>query len=419
MRATPEGVWRNAEFLKLWIGGTVSAIGSQVTVLAMPLIAVLIFGAGPSQTGLLTAASYAPMLVFGLPAGAWVDRLRRRPVRIAADLGSALIIGCVPIAAFLGLLRLEQLFLVAFLAGTLTVFARLSVSTLLPSLVGRPRLLEANGALLTSFSLALICGPPLAGLLVQVVAAPFVLLIDAASFLVSAACFVALREPPPAPRAPTRLALLVEIGEGLRWLCHNAVLLRVTVSIGLANIAWFAVQAVLVPYATRDLQLSPALLGLALGATGPASLLGSLLAARSARRFGLGRTLVASLSGELLSRVVLILAGGPPLTAALGLGLSQAMFGFTAPMWDVNANSLRQTMAPERLLGRVTAASTFVGLGTAPIGALLGGWTGEVAGLRTALIGTAVVTLCALVCLVASPVPALRTPAALLDSTRP
>jgi len=111
----------------------------------MPLIAVLIFGAGPAQTGLLTAASYAPLLVFGLPAGAWVDRLRRRPVRIAADLGSALVIGRQPIAAFLGLLRLDQLFLVAFLAGTLTVFARLSVSTLLPSLVGRPRLLEANG----------------------------------------------------------------------------------------------------------------------------------------------------------------------------------------------------------------------------------------------------------------------------------
>jgi predicted MFS family arabinose efflux permease len=406
------GVWRNPDFLKLWLGGSISAIGSQVTVLAMPLIAVLSFGAGPAETGVMTAAGFAPMLILGLPAGAWIDRMRRRPVRIAADLASALVVGCVPLAGFLGVLRLEHLYVVAFLGGTLTIFARLTVSAMLPPLVGRNHLIEANGALMTSFSLAQIAGPALAGLLVQVVAPPVVLLVDATSFLVSAGCFVMLREPPSPPRERTGSSMGEEIVEGLRWLRNDAVLFRLTVSIGLANLAWFGVQAVLVPFATRELQLTPALLGLALGVTGPTSRLGAVLAARAARRIGLGPTLIVSLSGEFLSRVVLLLAGGPPLAAAGVVGLSQAIFGFIAPLWDVNANSLRQSVTPQRLIGRVTAASGFVGMGTAPIGALMGGWIGEIAGPRIALLTAACITLAAVGCLWSSPMPRQRTPPA-------
>ena len=158
-------------------------------------------------------------------------------------------------------------------------------------------------------------------------------------------------------------------------------------------------------YATRDLGISPALLGLALGAIGPASLIGAMVAGQTARRIGLGPTLVLSLTGEALSRVLLLLATGSPETPALYIALSQALFGFIAPLWDVNANSLRQTATPERLLGRVSAATLFVGVGMAPIGALLAGWIGEVAGMRAALVGTTLVTLIALVVLVRSPVP--------------
>jgi len=402
------GLWRNREFRKLWLGGLVSAVGSQVTALAVPLTAVLVFGAGPAETGLLTAAGFAPVLLFGLPAGAWIDRLRRRPVRIAADLGSAVLVGAIPAAAVLGVLRLEHLYLLTFLAGTCAVMARLAVSALLPTLVGRGQLLEANSALLTSFSLAQILGPSLAGVLVQVVAPPLALLADAASFLVSAACFGALREPPAPPRPTASANLLREIGEGLRWLRGDVVLFRLALSIGLANLAWYAVQAVVVPFATRDLALSPALLGLALAAAGPATLLGALLAAPAARRFGLGPTMVAALSGEALSRILLLLAGGPPMVAALTLALSQAVFGFIAPLWDVNANSLRGAVTPERLLGRVSAASVVIGGGSAPVGALLGGWVGEIAGPRAALLGAALVTFAAVACLLASPVPRVR-----------
>jgi MFS family permease len=406
------GLWRQPEFLKLWIGSSISTVGSQVTILALPLTAVIIFDAGPAETGLLTAAGVAPNVLVGLFAGAWIDRVPRRPIRIAADLGSALAIASVPLAAVLGVLRIEHLYLATFLAGCCAVCSRISASAMLPSLVGRANLLDANGKLIMSFSLAQIAGPSLAGVLVQALSAPLALLADAASFVVSALCVWRVRLHESRLPVESRKSIWHEVMQGLVWLRAEPILFRLTLSIGLANLAWYGVQAVIVVYATRDLELSPALLGLALAATGPAGLVGAFLAAPLARRFGVGPVLVASLTGEAASRVVLVAAGGPPLAAALWIGLSQVLFGFIAPLWDVNANSLRQSATPERLLGRVSAASTFVGVGMAPIGALLAGWIGEIAGLRAALLETTVVTLIALAVLVRSSVPRLRDPAA-------
>jgi predicted MFS family arabinose efflux permease len=406
-----ERLWSHPEFLKLWIGSSISMVGSQVTVLALPLTAVFIFGAGPAETGMLTAAGVAPMALFGLIAGAWVDRLPRRPTRIAADVGSALVIASVPAAALLGVLRLEHLYLATFVAGCFALWSRISLSAMMPSLVGRQNLLEANSKMIMSFSVAQIAGPSLAGVLVQALTAPLALLADAFSFVVSALCVWRVRLQERTASAKGRQSIWREVLQGLVWLRGEPILFRLTLSIGLANVAWYGVQAVLVVYATRDLELSPALLGVALGAMGPSSLVGAFVAAPVARRFGLGRTMVAALSGEAASRLVLLAAGGPPLVAALSIGLAQVLFGFIAPLWDVNANSLRQSATPERLLGRVSAASTFVGVGLAPIGALLAGWIGEVASPRAALLETAVVTIIALAVLVRSPVPKLRAPA--------
>jgi predicted MFS family arabinose efflux permease len=198
------------------------------------------------------------------------------------------------------------------------------------------------------------------------------------------------------------------------WLRNEPILLRLTICIGLANMSLYGVQAVIVVYATRDLGLEPAQLGLALGAMGPATLIGALLASQVARRFGLGRTLIASLSGEALSRVLILVAGGPPVVAMLCLGAAQLTFGFIAPLWDVNANSLRQSATPHELLGRITAASSVIGVGMAPIGALLAGWIGEVAGPRVSLLESALVTLVSLAILVRSPVPRLVSPSSYL-----
>jgi len=410
MQHAERGVWNNPEFLKMWVGGSVSAVGSQVTTLALPLIAVLLFNAGPAQTGLLTAAGLAPHLFFGLVAGVWVDRLPRRPIRIVADGLSALMMAAVSLAAVLGVLSLELLYVATFVSGTLTVFSRLAQSALMPRLVSRRYLLEANGAYLGAWAVAQILGPSIAGVLMQLAAPPIVLLLDAATFAFSSACYVLVVEPPSDGPAPPRSGVLTEIKEGLSWLGGNQVLLRLTVSIGLANLAWFAVQAIMVPFATRDLALSPAELGLALGVMGPFSLVGAIIAARTARLIGLGPTLVASLSGELLSRIVLVLASGPQVVAASVLGGSQAIFGLIAPLWDVNSSALRQAITPERLLGRVSAASSFVGLGTAPIGALLGGFIGDAAGPRAALLAAALVTGVAVACLLVPSVLQLRAP---------
>jgi MFS family permease len=403
-------VWRNQQFLKLWLGGSISSIGSQVTVLALPLIAVLSFNAGPAETGILTAAALAPHLVIGLPAGVWVDRLPKLPVRIVSDLLNALVVGAVPLAAALGVLQLNLLYVVAFLGGMLSIFSRLTTSTMLPSLVGRRNLLEANGAILGSFAFAQIVGPSLAGVLMQVVSPPSVLLIDAGTFLASAVFSTLIVEPAREEARHPRSGLVAEIGEGLAFLRGNPILLRLTVCIGLANVAWFAAQAVTVPFATHDLGLSTAQLGFALGVVGPAGLAGAIVAARIARGVGLGPTLIASLVGELLSRFVLLAAAGPPLIAASIVGASQAIFGFIAPLWDVNSNALRQTLTPERLLGRVTAASGFVGMGSAPIGAILGGWIGEAFGARTALAFAAVMTIVAVAVLLVPSVVKLRVP---------
>jgi MFS family permease len=405
-------LWHQPEFLKLWAGSSISMLGSQITVLALPLTAVLLFQAGPAETGILTAAGVAPMLLFGLPAGAWVDRLPRRPVRIAADLASALVIASVPLAALLGVLQLTQLYIAAFLAGTCAVWTRLSVSAMLPSLVGRENLLEANSKTMVSFSVAQIAGPSLAGILVQAFSAPLALLADAASFVVSAVCVWRVRLDEPRSATKGRQSIWHDVVAGVRWLRGEPILFRLTLSIGLANLAWYGVLAVIVVYATNELQVPPALLGLTLGAIGPASLVGALVAGRVAQRLGLGPTLVLSLSGEALSRVILVIAAGTPEFAALCIALSQALFGFIAPLWDVNAGSLRQSATPERLLGRVSAATMFISVGMAPVGALLTGWIGDVAGLRAALIGTLFVTLIALLVLVRSPVPRLRDPAA-------
>jgi predicted MFS family arabinose efflux permease len=400
-------LWRRPEFLKLWVGNSISSVGSQVTLLAVPLAAVLIFNAGPAETGMLTAAGVAPNVLVGLFAGAWIDRAPRRPIRVAADLGNALVIATIPAAAVLGVLSLQHLYIATFLAGCCTVFSRLSASAMLPALVGRENLLEANGKLIMSFSVAQIAGPSLAGVLVQALSAPLALLADAASFVVSAVCVWRVRLAELRAPVEDRKSIWHEVVQGLVWLRDEPILFRLTLSIGLANLAWYGVQAVIVVYATRDLDLSPALLGLSLAATGPASLVGAFVAAPMARRFGVGPTMVASLTGEAASRVVLLAAGGPPLVAALWIGLAQVLFGFIAPLWDVNANSLRQAATPERLLGRVSAASTFVSVGMAPIGALLAGSIGEVAGLRAALLETAIVTLIALAVLVRSAVPKL------------
>jgi predicted MFS family arabinose efflux permease len=401
---------RSPDFVKVWAGFTIAVLGSQITVLALPLTAVLLLGASASETGLLVAARMAPALVLGLFIGAWVDRLPRRPIMVWSDIGSALVIGSVPIAAAFGVLSLPQLYAVSFLAGVFAISTEVARTALVPTLVGRDQLVAANSRFGASSAVAHVAGPSLGGLLVQLLTAPTAMLFDALTFLVSGALLASVRVREAVTRRPTDSRVWHEITEGLRWMRGHDIVFRCVVAIALANIEWFAVQAILVVYATRELGLSPALLGLALAAIGPVSLVGAALAGPLTKRWGLGPVMIAALFLEALSRLLLPFAAGDPIQAAVILALSQAILGLTVPLWTVSSNSLQQAVTPERLIGRVNAATRFVAWGVAPPAAFGAGLLADAIGLRPTLFASALIAAVAFVYLWASPVRLFREP---------
>jgi MFS family permease len=401
---------RNADFIKLWTGFTIARVGSQITVLALPLTAVLLLGAGATETGLLVAAQMAPSVVAGLFIGVWVDRLPRRPIMIVSDIGSAVVIGTVPLAAALGTLSLAQLYLVSFLSGAFAVATDLARAAFVPSLVGRTRLVAANSRLQASSAVAQVAGPSLGGILVQALTAPIAMLWDALGFIASALFIVAIRSPE-APRSrDSERGVWHEITEGLRWVRAQPIVLRSILAIALANIEWYAVQGILVVYATRELGLSPALLGISLAVIGPLSLLGAALVGPLTTRWGLGPVMIAALFLETLSRLLLPFAVGTPTQAATVLGASQALVGLTVPLWVVSSASLVQALTPEHLLGRVTSATRFVASAVAPPAAFGAGILGDLIGLRPTLFASAVIAALAFVYLLWSPVRRYQHP---------
>jgi hypothetical protein len=291
---------RHPEFAKLWAGYAISSSGSAVTALAMPLTAVLLLHASPVQMGVLSALTMLPHLLFGLPAGVWVDRLPRRSILVTADVGRALLLGSVPVLGALGVLRIEHLYAVAFLAGVMTLLFDAASATLVPALVGREDLVQANSAWVLNVAVAGTVGPSVAGGLVELLTAPATIALDAASFLVSAGCSLLVRVPPgegvARGRGPVRLRS--EIGEGLRTLFGSPVLSAVAVSATAGALAGAMQGPLVVLYLVRDLSLSPAVVGLAVTVAGVGAVAGALLAPAYSRWVGLGRAYV---SGQLVA----------------------------------------------------------------------------------------------------------------------
>jgi MFS family permease len=402
----------NADFQKLWTGFTIARTGSQITVLALPLTAVLLLGAGATETGLLVAAQMLPSIVVGLFIGVWVDRLPRRPILIWSDLGSAMVIASVPLAAALGALTLTQLYVVSFLGGAFAISTDLARAAIVPALVGRTRLVAANSRLQASSAVAQVAGPSLGGALVQTLTAPIAMLLDAVGFIVSA-FFIATIRSREAPRSrESERSVWHEVTDGLRWVRSQPIVLRSITAIALANIEWYAVQGVLVVYATRELGLSPVLLGISLAAIGPFSLLGAALAGPLTSRWGLGPMMIAALFLETLSRLLLPFAGGTPVEAAVVLGVSQALVGLTVPLWVVGSATLVQALTPDQMLGRVSSATRFVGYVVAPPAAFGAGILADLVGLRPTLFACAVIAGLAFLYLLLSPVRRYQRPAA-------
>ncbi|MEU0095010.1 MFS transporter [Kribbella sp. NPDC006257] len=367
---------RHREFLKLWVGQAVSASGSAITAVAMPLVAVVTLGASPVEIGVLSALTVVPHLVFGLPAGVWVSRVSRRRVMIAADVGRAVLLGSVPVLSAVGLLRIEHLYVVAVLAGVLTLLSDTASMTLLPALVPRASLMQANSASMLNQTVASTTGPSIAGVLTQVASAPFAIAVDALSFLASAVASFLIKEPPVPALAPGRYRLL----GGLRELFGSPVLSALTLSATIASLAGAAQAPLVVLYLVRDLHWPPLLVGVAITVAGVAAVVGTLVAPAYSRRLGMGRAYV---SGQLLASLAgaVLASGWLPLVL-----LAQMVAGLGMSLYGVPQRTLRQALVPEHLLAQVTATWRTLVIGGQTVGALAGGLAATYLGVRATLL---------------------------------
>ena len=407
----PRSLWRHGDFLKLWTGQTVSELGSVVTRTAIPLVALLVLGAGPTQMALLVVAGSLAILLVGLFAGAWVDRLRRKPLLIGADAIRSLLLLSIPIAYAAGVLHFEQLYVVTFAEGCVGALFDAAYPDYVPSLIGVDRVVDGNSKLATSSSLAEIGGPGLAGALVQLVSAPFAILVDAVSFAISAVSLVLIRAPePPRPARTTTTPIRQEIVEGLRLVRHHRVLFAMAMRSVVAHVAGSFYGVLYTIYLIDDLHLSPFLLGVVVSAGGVGSLIGSLFAQRAIRRLGIGPAMIWTAVGASALGILTPLAQGPLVLATLMVFIPQLFGDGLQTIEGVAELSLIQGLSPDRVLGRVNATFDVLSHGIAyPIGALVAAAVAGVIGVRGGIaIGWAGMAV-SILFLVFSPLPGIRT----------
>jgi MFS family permease len=383
------GLWKNPDFVKLWLGLGVSYFGSGITGIALPLTAVLILAATPAQMGILGALDGISVLVIGLLAGVLVDRVRRKPLMIATDIGRAFILSTIPLAALLGVLAIWQLYIVAALTGMLTVIFTVASPAYLPSLIPEESLVEGNSKLGMSDALAEIGGPAVAGPLVQLISAPFAILFDAFSFLFSACCLGLIHKPEPHPAIPEqRKSIWSDLIEGLRLVLKNPLLRSLAASAAVFSLFGNFIGALYALYVIRQIGAPPIFLGLLIATGGLSALLGAFIAERVIQRFGLGKTVGIGLFMYGATGLLIPLAGGSVTFALIPLFLSQLLGDVSVSIYFIAEVSLRQSIVPSNLLGRTNASMQFLSQGVAPLGALLAGILGGTLGLRfTILIG--------------------------------
>jgi len=404
-------LWGNPEFLKLWLSATVSLAGTQVSLLAVPLTAVLTLHATPAEMGLLSAVQYVPTLLFGLLAGVLVDRLPSRMTMIVADLLRAGLMVSIPLTAIMGVLYMSQLYVIAFAVGTLTILFDLAQLSLVPAMVSSPQLVEANSKLQMSRSIAQIVGPGISGGLIGLISAPIAIIVDVMSYLLSAGCLAPLNT----KRADSGMRsgggnMLADISEGLRFVMKQPLIRVLTGRAGTYNFFVATLSSVYVLYLTREMGLSPVELGLIFGGGGFGALLAAVVGTRLVQLWGMGPVIMGAAVISGVGALGIPLVRGPALVVVVLLTGSQAIIGFGTLLYDMTQISLRQAVTPERILGRANATVRFVVWGTRPFGALLGGLLGEVVGLRPSLAIASAGMLAAVLWLIGSPLQSVREP---------
>ncbi|GAA2692989.1 MFS transporter [Actinoplanes palleronii] len=403
---------RNADFRRLWFGQTASQLGEHTSLVILPLVAVLTLGVGADQLGVLRAVGQAPQLLFTLLAGVWVDRRRTRTVMVLSDLGRALTLGAVALAALVGGLGLPVLLVAAFATGTLSVLFDVAYQASLVRLVRRDQLLRGNSALEGSRSVAQLGGPALGGTMMSLLSAPVAAVSSALFFVLSVLAIARIRRPEtvPEPAVGGR-----RIREALRFVAGHPLLRPICLASAGFQMSFAALMTAYLLFLPRQLHLSGTTIGLALAATGPGAVLGALLAARLPVRFGYGPVLIAAAflgDGVMLCLPALHGASGGTVAALILVNL---VFGAFGQLVNVTVMAVRQAVTSDAMQGRVAATISFAGMGLAPIGALLGGLLAEHWGLRTTLLLTAAAMLLPPLAMALSPLrrlgPTLPTPA--------
>ena len=376
-------LWRHRDFLLLWGGQSVSEMGSAVTVLALPLTAVVLLRASTLQVGLLSAAATAAFLAVALPAGAVVDRLAKRKLMLACDAARLLIVGSVPVAAASGVLTMAQLYAVALLAGLATVFFDVAYQSYLPALISREQLLDGNGKLATTAEAARLGGPALGGGLVGLVGAAGAMIADAASYAVSVASLLLIRAPEPPARREDRAPRRAELAAGLTFVLREPILRKIVACTGTANLFGSMGTALEIVFLVRVLHVQPAVTGLIVALAALGGVAGGTSSQWLARRIGSARVIWVSTLA--FGPVGLLVPFARPGWGVLLFVLGWFGFSFTGVVYNVAQLSYRLAVCPPQLLGRMNAAVRWIVWGTLPLGGLAGGILGSAAGVRPTL----------------------------------
>jgi len=406
---TMRSLWRHPDFVKLWTGQTISELGSVVTRTALPIAAVITLHASAIEMGVLVACASVAVLLVGLAAGAVVDRVARRPLMIVADAGRAALLLSIPVAAYAGALRIEQLYAIAFLEAALGSFFDVAYRSYLPALLPPERLLDGNAKLGMTGALAELGGPGVGGALVQVFTAPIAMLVDGVSYVASAVSIALIGTAErAAARVETAAGLRREIADGLRTVWHEPILRAIALNSVAGALFGNFFASLYTLYAIDELGLSPLLLGIVISAGGVGSLAATVATGPLTRRWGLGPTIIRTRIAAAAFSVLMPLAGGPPLLAATFLFIPQLIGDAFRSVAIIDTLTTRQLIAPPRLLGRVNGTMHMLIEGVAPVGALVGAALAEAFGIRVAVWVAVLGVMGSIAFLVFSPLRTLR-----------
>ena len=405
-------LWHHGDFLRLWTAETISQFGTQVSQLAIPLVAALILKVPPFEFALLGVLEFLPFILFSLPAGAWVDRLRRRPILIIGDLGRALSLASIPVAFAFGALTIWQLYVVGFVNGVLTVFFDVAYQSYLPSLVDRDQILEGNSKLEVSRTIAQTAGPTVGGALIGLISAPFAVVMDSLSFLGSAFFVWRIRSIEATPDRHTdehgalREGLRSEVAAGLRYVLGNRYLRSIAACTGSSNLFSNIAFATFLLFVVQDLHLEPLTIGIVFGLGNLGALFGATMANRIGGWAGVGPTVVGT---AMLGGVAgLLVPMATPTLAVPLLIASSAIGGFCGVVYNITQVSFRQAITPASMQGRMNATMRFIVWGTIPIGAIIGGALATSIGIHQTIWIGAILGLTPFLFVLLSPVRGLK-----------